>query len=323
MTRQNKQLEKKSNLPKLTELKRILNGYPQLIIDLGVDPPDWKIIPREHKLLIRKHSRRLKDRGNYLKEKLDIVLLKDNPTANLEWFQLTGVLAVLLPELQNTVELSDENERRHKHVWDHTKKVVAQATGEILVRYAALFHDIGKVKTRKFTKEGKVTFYGHDLVGARQFRKISKRLKLDPEFSKKITTMIRYHLRPGQYESSWTDSAVRRLISDGGGESLVKELLKLARADITTKYDYKRKRAIEQIDKLENRIDKIIEIDSRQPLFPKGLGNAIMEKYELDPGPIVGQHIKWLHREINKGVIEAGKDFEYYLEHIDNSFPRQ
>ncbi|MDA3864785.1 MAG: HD domain-containing protein [Deltaproteobacteria bacterium] len=323
MTQQNKQPEKKSNLPKLTELKRILNGYPQLIIDLGIDPPDWEIIPEEHRLLIRKHSKRLKDRGSYLKEKLDIILLKNDPTANLEWFQLTGVLAAVLPELQNTVELSDENERRHKHVWGHTKKVVAQSTGEILVRYAALFHDIGKVKTRKFTDEGKVTFYGHDLVGARQFRKISKKLNLEPEFLEKIIILIRYHLRPGQYETSWTDSAVRRLVSDVGGEKLVKELLKLARADITTKYDYKRKRAIEQINKLEKRISKIIELDSRQPPFPKGLGNAIMEKYELEPGPVIGKYIKWLHQEIENGVIEVGQDYAYYLEHIDNSSPWQ
>src|SRR5690606_12988268 len=116
----------------------------------------------------------------------------------MQWMRDTGVMVELIPELDATVEFSQEGGRRHKDVWEHTKTVVRQAVPRAEVRWAAVLHDIGKVPTRRFTSEGRVTFHGHAEIGVKMFRRgPAKRIAFPPPVRKRVEELIRYHLRPG------------------------------------------------------------------------------------------------------------------------------
>ena len=144
-----------------------------------------------------------------------------------------------------------DGEWRHKDVWKHTKQVVRQSVPRIEVRWASLFHDIGKVKTRTISPEGKVHFLGHAEVGARMFDRVDRRLPLfadEPTLRSTVRFLILHHLRANQYEASWTDSAVRRFARELGVH--LDDLLCLARADITTKRPEKKTHGLGQIAEL-------------------------------------------------------------------------
>ncbi|GAC1546765.1 MAG: hypothetical protein NVS3B10_10720 [Polyangiales bacterium] len=164
---------------------------------------------------------------------LDRVLMGPNVEDGLDALLDAGVLDVLLPEVGAMVGFGD-GEWRHKDIWKHTKQVVAQATSKIEVRWGALLHDIGKMRTRSISPEGEVHFFGHAEVGARMFDKLHRRLPLfaeDETLRVEIRFLILHHLRAAQYDPSWTDSAVRRFAKEIGAH--LPDLLCLSRADIT------------------------------------------------------------------------------------------
>src|SRR5690606_16056979 len=145
-----------------------------------------------------------------LRAGLDELLVKRNVEDALEALQELGALAAWIPELEAMVGFGD-GEWRHKDVWKHTKQVVKQSVPRLEVRWGALLHDIGKPKTRKITDDGQVTFYGHSEVGAAMFRrKVRKRLGFEGELAERVHFLILNHLRASQYETTWTDAAVRR-----------------------------------------------------------------------------------------------------------------
>src|SRR5215468_5701725 len=146
-----------------------------------------------------------------LRSRLDRVMMGRDAEAGLEALLACGALDVLLPEVKNLVGFGD-GEWRHKDVWKHTKQVIRQAVPRLEVRWAALFHDIGKVKTRSISPDGKVHFLGHAEVGTRMFDKLDRRLGLfggasDDALKGAVRFLILNHLRANQYEASWTDSA--------------------------------------------------------------------------------------------------------------------
>src|SRR5207244_2272497 len=157
------------------------------------------------------------------------------PDEGLDALLQASVLDCLFPEVKSMVGFGD-GEWRHKDVWKHTKQVVMQADARLEVRWAALFHDIGKVKTRSFGPKGEVHFFGHAEVGARLFDKLERREHLfstDEALSDSIRFLVLHHLRASQYDGSWTDNAVRRFAREMGPH--LDDLLCLSRADITTK----------------------------------------------------------------------------------------
>ena len=169
-----------------------------------------------------------------LYELLTPPLCDKHPHTALQWLRDAGILIHILPELDATHDFSQEGGRRHKDVWDHTKTVVRQAVPRPIVRWAAALHDIGKVPTRRFLPGGKVTFHGHAEEGVRMFRRGPARRIAFPDADREmIEELIRHHLRPGQYEPSWTDSAVRRFARETA--PFLRDLLDLGRADITSK----------------------------------------------------------------------------------------
>ncbi len=303
--------------PPLEALQTLLESSPDWVLTVASAPPPLGRIPEPHLEAIRARVRTAAFSGEQIRTTLDEILLLENPASALEWLNTTHILKHYLQELEETVSLSGEEERRHKHVWGHTKQVVRQAPRERTLRWAALFHDIGKAKTRAFEASGKVTFYAHDIVGAGMFRTLSKRLGLEKTFAKTVYNLIKYHLRPGQYESSWTDSAVRRMGKEIG-PNLLKPLLDLGRADITSKRQGKREAAVARIDELERRLATIQEEDARVPPLPKGLGTVIMEKRGIAAGPLLGKVMRWLLTQIEEGRVAPHQAPEYYIPFLDN-----
>jgi poly(A) polymerase len=246
--------------------------------------------------------------------RLDRVVMGEDPELGLDTLLFNGALAAILPEVHAMVGFGD-GEWRHKDVWKHTKQVVRQAPQRLEVRWAALFHDIGKVKTRSISPDGKVHFLGHAEVGTRMFEKLDRRLVLfapEPALKETVRFLILHHLRANQYEESWTDSAVRRFAREIGDH--LDDLLCLSRADITTKRPEKKRRGLSQIEELAARIQKLAEEDAQVPPLPSGVGDAIMKAFALKPSRLIGDIKRALEEAIAKGEIAPHQACEAYVE---------
>ena len=249
-----------------------------------------------------------------VRERLTAMLVGPDVHLALQWLHDTGFLAIWLPEIEATVDFSQEAGRRHKDVWEHTKQVVRQAIPHGDVRWAALLHDIGKVPTRTFTADGGVHFHRHSEVGARMFDDVARRFAFDKPLKQKVRFLILHHLRANQYEAAWTDSAVRRF--DREMELHLEDLLALSRADITSKRPGKRQAALRNIADLSERIEKLRALDAIQPPLPSGIGDVIMARFALPPSRQIGELKQALEAAIDSGQLEARRDAEYYLAHV-------
>lgn len=247
---------------------------------------------------------------------LEQALLGRDVDAALQWLYDIGAVELFLPELAATVDLAQEAGRKHKDVWEHTKLVVKQSVRRPAVRWAALLHDIGKVPTRTFTKKG-VHFHGHAEVGARMFDKITRRLPFERSLRRTIRFLIKFHLRSAQYETSWTDSAVRRFGREMD-EYLI-DLLDLSRADITSRRPGRRRFLLRQISELKNRIDTLRELDAQVPPLPTGLGNSIMSHFGLPPSRRIGELKEALEQAVERGELEERREDAYYLDWLERS----
>jgi poly(A) polymerase len=251
-----------------------------------------------------------------VRERLDRVVMGEDPEAGLDALLATNALAALFPEVSAMVGFSD-GEWRHKDVWKHTKQVVRQAVPKLEVRWGALFHDIGKIKTRGIGPDGKVHFFGHAEVGTRMFDKLERRMPLftdEPTLRDTVRFLILHHLRPNQYEEGWTDSAVRRFARELGVH--LDELLCLARADITTKRPEKKRRGLENISHLAARIRTLAEEDAKVPLLPSGVGDDIMRAFELKPSRLIGEIKRALEQAVADGQVAPYQDSAAYIEFI-------
>ena len=153
-----------------------------------------------------------------VRRQLDQVVLGEDPESGLDELLGNGALSALFPEVHAMVGFGD-GERRDKDVWRHTKQVVRQAAPRLELRWAARFHDIGKIRTRSISPDGKVDFLGHAEVGTRMFDKIDRRSGLfatEPSLKSTVRFLILHHLRANQYSPDWTDSAVRRFARELG-----------------------------------------------------------------------------------------------------------
>lgn len=251
-----------------------------------------------------------------LRPALDELIVSRHADAALDQLLASGLLDALLPEVAHLVGFGD-GEWRHKDVWKHTKQVVIQSVPRLEVRWSALFHDIGKVKTRTVGEDGEIHFFGHAEVGARMFDKLERRQRLfqtDESLSGTIRFLVLHHLRASGYDASWTDSAVRRFAREMGPH--LDDLLCLSRADITTKRPEKKRRGIRQIHALAERVTDILEQDSRVPPLPKGLGEQLMSEFGLPPSKQIGNIKRALEACCDAGEIEAGRDGDYYVDFV-------
>ncbi len=252
--------------------------------------------------------------GPQIRAAIEAVIMSRSLSEGLQWMHDAGVLGVLLPELEATVDFSQEAGRRHKDVWEHTKQVVVQSVPHPLVRWAALLHDVGKVPTRVMLPDGKVTFHRHAEIGARMWDPIGKRLGFDKAERHKIRFLVLHHLRANAYEPSWTDAAVRRFDHEMGEH--LDDLLDLSRADVTSRRPGRRQEAISNIHALKERILAIRELDARVPPLPPGLGNTIMETFGLPPSKRIGDLRKLCEEAVERGELEERRDAAYYVEFL-------
>jgi poly(A) polymerase len=257
-----------------------------------------------------------------VRRSFDRIIMASDAELGLDSLLDCGALTTMLPEVKALVGFGD-GEWRHKDVWKHTKQVVRQAVPRIEVRWAALLHDIGKVKTRTITPDGEVHFFGHAEVGARMFDRLDRRLPIfapEPNLKTSVRFLILHHLRASQYEPSWTDSAVRRFAREMGG--CLDNLLDLSRADITTKRPEKKKKGLRQISDLSERVERLREIDSKVPPLPSGIGDEIMKAFGIPPSRKIGEIKKALEAAIESGELASHEGVEFYLTHLRENAAR-
>lgn len=248
-----------------------------------------------------------------LRLRLDRIMLAPQADLGLDALLSANVLDTVFPEVQSMVGFGD-GEFRHKDVWKHTKQVVTQAEARLEVRWAALFHDIGKIKTRTFGPGGEVHFFGHAEVGARMFDKLERREHLfsaDDALKTSIRFLVLHHLRASQYDGQWTDSAIRRFARDMG--PYLEDLLCLSRADITTKRAEKKRRGISMINALSERIAELAAEDAEIDPLPKGVGNAIMDAFGIPPSRRIGEIKRALEAAVEAGEIPGEQEAEFYV----------
>ncbi|AYD91041.1 CCA tRNA nucleotidyltransferase [Actinomyces sp. 2119] len=239
-----------------------------------------------------------------VRAELERLLTSPWPRRGLELLVHTGVADVVLPEVSALRETVDEH-RRHKDVYEHTLTVLDQAidleTGpqgpvpgpDLVLRLAALLHDIGKPATRRFLPGGTVTFHGHDHVGARLAAKRLRALRFDKQTVKDVARLVELHLRfHGYADAGWSDSAVRRYVTDAG--PLLERLHRLTRADVTTRNRRKAAMLDHAYDDLEARIDQLRKAEELAAIRPDLDGSQIMAELGVAPGPVVGQAYRFL-----------------------------
>ncbi len=251
-----------------------------------------------------------------VRARLDRVIMGEDPERGLDELLEVGALAAIFPEVHAMVGFGD-GEWRHKDVWKHTKQVVLQAVPRLELRWSALFHDIGKVKTRSIAPDGKVHFLGHAEAGTRMFDKLDRRMALfspEPALKETVRFLILHHLRANQYSPDWTDSAVRRFARELGAH--LEDLLCLARADITTKRPEKKRKGLQQIEELQQRIALLAAEDALVPALPSGIGDTIMRAFGLPPSRKVGDVKRQLEEAVASGEVVPHQPAEAYVEFI-------
>ncbi|MGI9063966.1 MAG: CCA tRNA nucleotidyltransferase [Pseudonocardiaceae bacterium] len=229
---------------------------------------------------------------------LDKLLLGDYPRRGIELLVDSGVAGIVLPEVP-AMRLEIDEHHQHKDVYVHSLTVLDQAIelegGEpdLVLRLAALLHDIGKPATRRHEPGGGVSFHHHEVVGAKLVRKRLTALRYPRDTIADVAQLVFLHLRfHGYGRGEWTDSAVRRYVTDAG--DLLPRLHKLVRADCTTRNRRKAAALQRTYDDLEARIDRIRAAEDLARVRPDLDGNAIMELLGIPPGPLVGEAWRYL-----------------------------
>ena len=243
-----------------------------------------------------------------IRHELDRLMVTEHPTAGL-WFLVdTGLAEHFFPELP-AMRLEQDPIHRHKDVLTHTFAVVENVRPDAspefdfrITRLAALFHDIGKPRTRGY-KDGKgVTFHHHEVVGARMTKARLKALKYSSQDVDAITDLVALHLRFHTYAMGWTDSAVRRYVRDAG--PLLNELNVLTRCDCTTRNEKKALLLARRMDELEQRIAEVMAREELASLRPELDGSQVMEVLGISPGREVGAAMEFLMEiRLEEGLI--------------------
>ncbi len=252
-----------------------------------------------------------------VREELSKLLLADRPRPGLALLVATGLADRVLPELP-ALRLERDEHHRHKDVFEHSLTVLEQAIDlererlaepDLVLRLAALLHDIGKPATRRFETGGKVTFHHHDVVGAKLARKRLAALRYPSDVVKDVAELVELHLRfHGYGDGQWTDSAVRRYVRDAGHQ--LDRLHILTRADCTTRNQAKAARLRTAYDDLEQRIDVLAQEEELAAFRPDLDGQQIMAILQIPPGPDVGRAYRMLleHRiEHGPGTEEEAR----------------
>lgn len=239
-----------------------------------------------------------------VRDELSKLICSPHPRRGIDLLVHSGIADLVIPEVP-ALALEIDEHHRHKDVYQHSltvlEQAVAQETGQdgavpgpdLILRLAALLHDIGKPATRRFEANGSVSFLHHDVVGAKLAKKRLRALRFDNDTIKAVARLVELHMRfYGYGESGWTDSAVRRYVRDAG--DLLPRLHMLTRADVTTRNKRKANRIASAYNDLERRIHILAEQEELEAMRPDLDGQQIMTILGIKPGPIVGKAYKYL-----------------------------
>jgi poly(A) polymerase len=235
-----------------------------------------------------------------VRDELVKLVLAPYPRVGLTLLVQTGLAELVLPELP-ALALERDEHHRHKDVYEHTLTVLEQSIDlegrlggpDFVSRFAALMHDVGKPRTRRFLADGSVTFHHHDVVGAKLTRQRMQALKFRGDETDAVAKLVELHLRfHGYGGGQWTDSAVRRYVRDAGDQ--LERLHVLTRADCTTRNSQKAERLRRSYDDLEARIARLSEEEELAAMRPDLDGTQIMEILGIGPGPRVGAAYRFL-----------------------------
>jgi poly(A) polymerase len=252
-----------------------------------------------------------------IRDELIKLIMSNNPRAGFTLLVDTGLAEYVFPEIPK-LKLEIDEHHHHKDVYEHTLKVLEQAIAledrlggpNLVIRLAALLHDIGKPKTRELIEGGGVSFHHHEVVGARMAKERLKALRFSNELISDVSSLVFLHLRfHGYGTGEWTDSAVRRYIRDA--EHQLTHLHVLTRADCTTRNQRKAEILVKTYDSLEERIAKLMAEEELEKIRPDLDGVEIMAILGISPSPIVGWAYQYLlDLRMDRGPLgpEAAKD---------------
>lgn len=248
------------------------------------------------------------------RREMEKILCGAHAGLGLQFLADVRVLAFILPEVAALQGLLGDGTGQHKDVWSHTKQVVANADANPVVRWAALCHDIGKVWTRQVFPGDKVHFFRHEDMSALLFEGIVTRFQMPPDEARRIHYIIKNHSRINLYREEWSDSAVRRLIREVG--EYLDDLISFSRADLTSKRAERVEKIRSLLAELQIRIIEVREADEAQNPLPKGIGNLIMERFGIPPGPEVGRLRGILLDAVKGGRLPPHADPAVYLDFL-------
>ena len=252
-----------------------------------------------------------------IRDEINKILLSPRPSVGFKLLSETGLLALIMPFIENLKGKLQIGRFSHKDIFEHTLQVVdnvSQHTENIYLRWTALLHDIAKPQTKKFNSTLGFSFHGHEEIGARMVKKIFSDFKLPKDKVKYVEKLIRLHLRPiAIAQDVVSDSGVRRLAFESGED--FNDLMLLCRADITSHNPQKINEYLNNFDKVEKKVDEIIKKDFIRNLQPVITGEMIMKEFQLPPGPKVGKIKQLLKNAILNGEVE--NEYEKLYEYLN------
>ena len=235
--------------------------------------------------------------GERIADELNKIMKTAQPSRGLAELQRCGLLQLIIPELSALDIVETRNGRAHKNNFYHTLEVVdnvAKHSDNLWLRWAALFHDVGKTKSKRWEPALGWTFHNHNYIGAKMIPSIFRRMKLPMDAKMKyVEKLVNLHMRPIVIaDEVVTDSAVRRLMNDAGDD--IDDLMTLCEADITSKNEVRKKRFLENFRMVREKLTDLKERDYKRLLQPVIDGNEIMEMFSLQPCREVGQLKQYL-----------------------------
>lgn len=244
--------------------------------------------------------------GERIKDELNKIMLSKHPSRGFVDLQRCGLLQLILPELVALDVVEERNGKAHKNNFYHTLEVlenVCKKSDNLWLRWAALMHDIGKPKSKRWEPATGWTFHNHNYLGSRMVPEIFRRLKLPLDMNMKyVQKLVDLHMRPIVIaDEEVTDSAVRRLLSDAGDD--INDLMTLCEADITSKNEGRKKRFLENFRMVREKLADLQEKDYKRLLQPVINGDEIMQMFNLHPSAIVGELKKVLKNAVLDGMV--------------------